>query len=712
MAGVLTSGLGFGPERAIGQVMPMPVPVMDVAVARSSNEEPGRPIQLPPASTEVKEAFEDFERFARRSAWERAFKAIDGIPDDQNARFVDRDDGFITRVSERRRGVLAGLPPEGREAYRLFADAEARQLLDRAAGEAEQETLERLFAAYFLTSSGDDAADRLGDLRFEQGRFDQAAECWLAILREYPDSDLPPAQVAVKAALALHRAGRASEVDELRQEIRGRYAGEEVVIGGSSVDPIAFLDRATSEAGGGASERPPSTAADQAAPVLGEAAEAAWQIRFGDSVVAGMSEQEEQQWQANPFSRVVPGTATDETRLFVNYLGYVFAVDLTTGKLLWRTAPFHDLNTALSQNQSRMLDPTRYLVAVAGDRLLCLERDLRDQSYNAPFRLVCRRADSGEVAWQASDQPEMSGLEPIGPPLPAGDWVFVVARSAMNQQPQQGPGLFVLAIEAASGAILWKTEVGTLRQDQQRMYYGMPFQEAQPQLVRRGGAVFLDSHAGVVARLDAETGELAWGYAYETEPVSGSGGRVFVSSNRVPDPETVAGRPVEVGGALVVKGAKSARIVAIDPDRMTLRWDRPMAKSARLLGAVGNLIILGGPEVDALDADSQDLRWSVRLPGGSYDGRPILRDDGIWHLTPRGIFELDPQTGRVRRIVRGADTGAIGGDLLLTDRWLIAVSNRTITAYERRPGRGDLDSNRDDDNANDDSRTTTDEGEQ
>jgi outer membrane protein assembly factor BamB len=132
-----------------------------------------------------------------------------------------------------------------------------------------------------------------------------------------------------------------------------------------------------------------------------------------------------------------------------------------------------------------------------------------------------------------------------------------------------------------------------------------------------------------------------------------------------------------------------------------------MAKSARLLGAVGSLVILGGPEVDALDVNSQDLQWSVRLPGGSYEGRPILRDDGIWHLTPRGIFELDPQTGRVRRIVRGDDTGSIGGDLLLTDRWLIAVSNRTIAAYERRPGEGDLDSNLDDDDAR-----TTDEGEQ
>ena len=58
--------------------------------------------------------------------------------------------------------------------------------------------------------------------------------------------------------------------------------------------------------------------------------------------------------------------------------------------------------------------------------------------------------------------------------------------------------------------------------------------------------------------------------------------------------------------------------------------------------------------------------------------------DGLWQLTPRGIFEIDPQTGRVRRIFRGEDAGAEGGDLILTDRWLLAISNRTISAYPRR----------------------------
>ena len=135
---------------------------------------------MPPASTEVKEAIDDFERFQRRGAWERALKALYTIPEDQALRFVDGENGFIIPVARKRRSILAALPPDGQAAYRLFYDAEAKKLLDEADGPAELKNLERIYSAYFITSVGDNAADRLGDLYFELGRFDRAADCWLA----------------------------------------------------------------------------------------------------------------------------------------------------------------------------------------------------------------------------------------------------------------------------------------------------------------------------------------------------------------------------------------------------------------------------------------------------------------------------------------------------------------------------------------------------
>src|SRR3954471_7749921 len=96
--------------------------------AKVTNDRPDRPLQMPPASSEVKEAFDDFERFQRRGAWERALKALYTIPEAQALRFVDGEDGFIVPAAWKRRRVLAALLPAGQAAYRLFYDAEAKKL--------------------------------------------------------------------------------------------------------------------------------------------------------------------------------------------------------------------------------------------------------------------------------------------------------------------------------------------------------------------------------------------------------------------------------------------------------------------------------------------------------------------------------------------------------------------------------------------------------
>src|SRR6187551_1635819 len=100
----------------------------DVEPEKISNDRPDRPLHLPAASSETKEAFDDFDRFARRGAWERATKALYTIAEDQAGRFVDGKDGFIISVARKRRAVLEGLSPEGQAAYRLFYDSDAKKL--------------------------------------------------------------------------------------------------------------------------------------------------------------------------------------------------------------------------------------------------------------------------------------------------------------------------------------------------------------------------------------------------------------------------------------------------------------------------------------------------------------------------------------------------------------------------------------------------------
>lgn len=654
-----------------------------------SNDDPGRPLQMPPASTETKEALEDFERFQRRGAWERALKSLYTIPDDQAKRFVDGDKGFIIPVERRRRSILAALPPAGQAACRLFYDAEARKLLDEAEGATELKNLERVYSAYFITSVGDNAADRLGDLYFEQGRFDRAADCWLSVLRERPDTDLSPALLAVKAALALDRAGRRSEFEQVRSELSDRYRDEPVTIGGRTGPAGEVLRRLLGEEAAAASSGPDSHP-DRSGPDLAREVEPAWRLRIADSIEAGMTPVELGQWRSNMLSAAAPVAAVDGSRLYVNFLGHILALDLESGKLLWRTGSFHNIELLAMQPVGQMLDPNRFAILAAGEHVWTLARDLKNPNMMASYQLTCRRADNGEVVWNSPDLADYATFELVGMPILADGKLFIAAKTGPNpQQPQMQnqPQQLVLAIQPHDGKILWKTEVGTFRQGQQRMFYmNLRDNSPQPRLSYRSGAIYVDTHYGVLGRLDAETGVLDWGYGYKTDPYQ-SAFRFFYYY-QPQEPTVGPSPPLPSGGALLIKGMQSDLLYAIDPDRMKVLWERPIARATRLLGADDRSLFLGGAELGAMDLKTRSLLWATPLPGGSMESRVLIRPDGIWQLTHRGIYEVDPASGEVRRIFRGQDLGAAGGDLLLADRWLLSISNRAITAYPRRGGAG------------------------
>lgn len=643
-----------------------------------SNDDPGRPLQMAPASTEVKEALDDFDRFQRRGAWERALKALYTIPDDQALRFVDGVDGFIIPVARKRRDVLAGLPPEGRAAYRLFYDAEARKLFDEAEGDDEQAKLERIYSAYFTTAVGDDAADRLGDLYFERGRFDRAADCWLSVLRDHPDTNLSPATLATKAALALHRAGRTSEFDQIREELGDRHQGETVTLGGRSAAPLELLESLIGEGAPGAiSQTNPD--ADDAPLTLDSSTEPDWMVPIADSIEAGMTATELDQWRSSALSDASPASSIDGSRLYLNYLGHILAIDLESGKLLWRSSAFHGLKTMANSPVARMIDANRFAILARGEFLWCATRDLKDQNYNASFRLECRRADDGEIVWKSTDLPEIAAFEPTGTPI-LREETLLVAAEAQENQPLSGQ--WVLAIRPRDGKLIWKTQIGSLRQGRPRFYSGQSQASPRPRLLLDAGALYIDTQLGVLARLDADSGTLEWGFGYQTE--SAQGNIHFFSPYQQTQAVNAGGGPILLGDSLLVKGAQSSRIYVVDPNRMTLEWERAIGKSARPLAADAHSIFLGGDDLGALDIQTRNLKWATRLPGGSGSGAVLVRSDAIRQMTSRGVFEIDPATGDVRSIFRGADLGAAAGaDLLLTADHLLTVSNRAIAAYPR-----------------------------
>ena len=300
----------------------------------------------------------------------------------------------------------------------------------------------------------------------------------------------------------------------------------------------------------------------------------------------------------------------------------------------------------------------------------------------APFQLTCRRADNGEVVWKSADLADYAAFDLVGP-ADAGQRQAVHHRQDRAEPPaaaQGQPQQVVLAIQPHDGKILWKTEVGSFRQGSRCSSTGTrdTARPSRGSSTGRGRSTSTRTSAcsvGSTPTPGCSIGDTA------TRPTPTSPSRYFFYYYQPQEPTAGPVLRSQSGEALLIKGMQSDRLYAIDPDRMKVLWERPITKASRLLGVDDRTVFLGGAELSAMDLKTRKLLWATRLPGGSMESRVLVRPDGLWQLTSRGIYEIDPTSGDVRRIFRGKDLGAVGGDLLLTDRWLLSVSNRTISAY-------------------------------
>ena len=203
-------------------------------------------------------------------------------------------------------------------------------------------------------------------------------------------------------------------------------------------------------------------------------------MRFGETVEAGMTPAELTQWEQNALSATVPAVCVSGTKLFANYLGYLFAIDLKSGKLLWRSAAFHNVEVPAMQNVAQFTDTSRYTIIASGEHVWTLSRDLKDGNFQAAFVLTCLRAENGEVIWQSKDLSDYAQLDLNGPPILEAGKIFIPASGPGN--PQQGQGgmqQLVLAIQPHDGKVIWKSEVGRTAARQSLPVVGLRRQQSR-----------------------------------------------------------------------------------------------------------------------------------------------------------------------------------------------------------------------------------------
>jgi outer membrane protein assembly factor BamB/tetratricopeptide (TPR) repeat protein len=97
--------------------------------------------------------------------------------------------------------ILAELPPEGLVAYRVIADAAAKEILAEAADDSNVTALNSVVRNYFISSLGDESAFNLGSVYLDQFDFIGARRMFEKIATQYPDPTVPMDEVYSKIAL-------------------------------------------------------------------------------------------------------------------------------------------------------------------------------------------------------------------------------------------------------------------------------------------------------------------------------------------------------------------------------------------------------------------------------------------------------------------------------------------------------------------------------
>lgn len=653
-------------------------------------QNPQRGFSVRKEDPKIIDALEDFKRHSQKKAWELAFRAIASVSEKDPKGMVPAGDGVMVPTRQRVWQALAQLPPDGRDAFRLFNDASAKQKFDRATAATAGEdlaALREIFQAFFITSIGDEAADRLGDACFEAGDFLAADAAWKAVLDHYPDTNLSKTRLRLKRCAALSRAARWDAFDEVAASLGPDGAAETVRLAGRDMPAsqfLASLREASGDAGGGVElATQTQTTADATGPLeFPQENKPLWQLQFMDETVKQRLNQALQNmgWgngMEAPVSAAVPPSATDGKRVYLNWLGIGFAVDARTGKLLWRTRKFSDLSNQAQQLVYGGVNIARYHLTLNGNRVLItgLPLDQVNQGAGGSYRLVCHNAENGSVLWSTKTG-DGAPWSVASSPLPLGDTIYIVA-SRTNQQE-----LHLLAMSADKGKLTWSVPLGT---PQVGVDYRGISQGPSPALLYHAGMIYVVTNNGAVLAVNLAGRRVDWAFSCEPPPIM-SGYVMFIPNNVRRMPVKTPGAAFIRDSVLYFKESGGYVLYALDLAGPSLKWKRAADPSDTIAGFGPGSLYTVGESVSSIDLATRAMRWSTSLPTETGMLRPILGGDRLYVFSGRGVMQIDTANGDpAGRPFRGADLESLGGALYRTGDRLVSVSNLAVTAYPLPP---------------------------
>ncbi|MFZ4394744.1 MAG: PQQ-binding-like beta-propeller repeat protein [Kiritimatiellia bacterium] len=588
--------------------------------------------------------------------------------------------GFVFRQARKLAAeLIRAMPERTRAACGLAANVPGEFRSGSASAPADLPALEALYRDTPLGAAAREAGLRLAGVYLDQGRFADARRVLLELLDADSARPGPRSELLARLVVACSRVGDGTQAQwawaELQKESdASRWSALEAEVRAAAA-VAASASNVWAMAYGG-----PERAGAPPVPCRDLATNESWVVAWGvnldpswiyndelDNAVStnrarGVSRNAVVAEMTRANRRPADGTIFSGNRAWVNRADESVVADLDSGLVLQRVP-----NTAGSV-ASYFGSANRLAVAASliGGRVYRIvdgnnpalrssgRRGKRITDMPCGNALAAYDTATGKPLWRlgrefppgvqgkAGDRWRVNAIRFVSSPVSCAGRLLAPVDDGAN--------LGVVALNAESGAAVWRTHVA---------YGSMEGLPRMTPLTVDGAAVYLCSGKGVVSALDACDGTVLWSALYDSPgetavtnaPASGK------DDAPVADVPPTVGRGWEEnlvlaeGNAVVALPADARELIALHRRSGALLWRRPMPEGVDY--AVGRrgagLVVAGARAVACVDLGNGRERWRKAIGGST--GRGVLRG-------PEVLIPCDRKIQRLR-IADGADLGAM-----------------------------------------------------
>ena len=627
------------------------------------------------------------QEYLRRKDWADAVSLLRKILEDHSGHLVEVEPGRYLHTSSLVNRLLVDMPPAGLAVYRSQVDPLARRWFETGTAENDPAIVSRILEEAYASRFADDALWWLGQQAWQDNRPRTAARYWRQLVPRsrtpqdlnpdlnrrlgFPDSRHPEPQVRARLVLCHCLSGQLErarlEWEELKRrhpDARGTLAGKRGILVNLLADwlarpelwprPVPDSDHATF---GSTTQRngPDTTSIDPGAPL--------WQTRIDNSLAATASQH------------------TDRHPVLFNNLLFVadsfgiHAWNLETGRPAWSAGttpqPLYPAGPPATPVRAAqpLSGPVSTSLSISAGRLYArIGSPVTAAAAREPrplfHELVALDVASGQGRLVLKIEPGVISLDDArggwafdGPPLVIGDRLYVTTRRG---HPQAEVG--VACLDADSGTQLWHQRLAAVVTNTDHAHNVV----THNLLAASEGRLFYSGDTGVVARLDAASGSVAW--ISTLKPHAGTG-----PACSLPDDNS--------GLVLVTDGQQG--LAALDIEQGHTAWSR------QLPGGIEHLItvrdgraIVSGHSLFALDVHSGRIAWQRRTRQQHQfgHGRGLVAGGVVYWPTRELLHLIDFDSGQpVRQPVRLDVRGCQGGNLMLSQQKLVICGGGQIT---------------------------------